>query len=125
MKIAIGDVVRVHYHPPGRAKSFIEGTVCRVDVTTHLGRGFFIDVANEVFLDRAKPIKPGTQSYVFYERREDFPGRIEALSQTKQEGGAATTPEPGKEPEQVPGPIKPQGAPKSSNVIRALFGRRS
>jgi hypothetical protein len=44
MKIAVGDEVRIHYHPPGSTKSFVEGVVSRVDVTTLRGRVFVVDV---------------------------------------------------------------------------------
>ena len=33
VKIAVGDEVRVHFHPPGAMKSYCEGVVSRVDVT--------------------------------------------------------------------------------------------
>jgi hypothetical protein len=37
IRVTIGDKVRVHYHPPGERKGFIEGVVSRVDVTTRRG----------------------------------------------------------------------------------------
>lgn len=84
MRIAIGDEVRVHYHPPGETMSFAEGIVSRVDVATLRGRVFVIDVTYEVILDREQPVKPGYRNSVFYERAEDFPGRIERLSTARQ-----------------------------------------
>ena len=59
MKIAVGDEVRVHFHPPGPWKSFSEGVVRRVDVTTQAGRFFVLEVAHEVILDREHRIRPG------------------------------------------------------------------
>ena len=57
--VAVGDKVRVHYHPPGQTQSFVEGLVTRADVTTELGRMFVIaggprpgasaSTANEIF----------------------------------------------------------------------------
>src|SRR4051812_15489441 len=79
-KIAVGDQVRVHFHPPGPWKSFSEGVVRRVDVTTQAGRFFVLEVRNEVLLDQPHRIRPGFPDYVQYECRNDFPGRIEILS---------------------------------------------
>src|SRR3954464_1474659 len=58
-KIAVGDQVRVHFHPPGPWKSFSEGVVRRVDVTTQAGRFFVLEVRNEVLLDQPHRIRPG------------------------------------------------------------------
>jgi hypothetical protein len=52
MKIAIGDQVRVHFHPPGPMRSFCEGVVRRVDVTTPEERFFVVEVMYEIILDR-------------------------------------------------------------------------
>jgi hypothetical protein len=79
MKIAVGDEVRVHFHPPGPMQSFSEGVVTRVDVTTREGRFFVVHVRHEVILDREHRIRPGFQDYVRYECWNDFPGRIEVL----------------------------------------------
>ncbi|MBM6583459.1 hypothetical protein ILT44_24980 [Microvirga sp. BT689] len=84
MKIAVGDEVRVHFHPPGSWKSFFEGVVRRADVTSAEGRFFAVEVTHEVILDREHRIRPGFQDYVRYECRNDFPGRIEILSTTGQ-----------------------------------------
>ena len=97
MKIAVGDEVRVYYHPPGPRQSFVEGVVSRVEVSTLRGRVFVVDATYEVILDREQPIKDGYQNYVLYERWEEFPGRIEVLSEAPQEPGRA--PEQGWEPE--------------------------
>ena len=97
MKIAVGDAVRVHYHPPGPRQSFVEGVVSRVEVSTLRGRVFVVDVTYEVILDREQPIKNGYQNYVLYKRWAEFPGRIEVLSEAQQEPGR--TPEHGQEPE--------------------------
>jgi hypothetical protein len=80
MKIAIGDQVRVHFHPPGPMRSFCEGMVRRVDVTTPEERFFVVEVMYEIILDREHRIRPGFQDYVRYECRNDFPDRIEILS---------------------------------------------
>jgi hypothetical protein len=79
-EIAVGDQVRVHFHPPGSWKSFSEGVVRRVDVTTPAGRFFVLEVRSEVLLDQPHRIRPNFHDYVQYERRKDFPGRIEVLS---------------------------------------------
>jgi hypothetical protein len=84
-KIAVGDQVRVHFHPPGPWKSFSEGMVKRVDVTTQAGRFFVLEVRNEVLLDREHRIRPGFQDFVRYESQNDFPGRIEILSTADQD----------------------------------------
>jgi hypothetical protein len=97
MKIAVGDEVRVHYHPPGPRQSFVEGVVSRVEVSTSRGRVFVVDATYEVILDREQPIKDGYQNYVLYERWEEFPGRIEVLSEAQQQPGR--TPDHGQEPE--------------------------
>jgi hypothetical protein len=84
-EIAVGDQVRVHFHPPGAWKSFSEGVVRRVDVTTQAGRFFVVEVTHEVILDREHRIRPGFLDYVRYECRNDFPGRIEVLATTEQD----------------------------------------
>jgi hypothetical protein len=84
-KIAVGDQVRVHFHPPGPWKSFSEGVVKRVDVTTQAGRFFVLEVRNEVLLDQPHRIRPGSQDFVRYESQDDFPGRIEILSTADQD----------------------------------------
>ena len=80
VKIAVGDQVTVHLHPASPWKSFSEGVVRRVDVTTPEGRFFVVEVMHEVLLDREHPIRRGFPDYVRYECRNDFPGRIEVLS---------------------------------------------
>jgi hypothetical protein len=84
MKIAVGDQVRVHFHPPNPMRSFCEGTVSRVDVRAPGGRFFVIDVTHEVILDRKHPIRRGFQDFVSYECQNDFPGRVEVLSTAEQ-----------------------------------------
>ncbi|MBD2749519.1 hypothetical protein IC232_22835 [Microvirga sp. BT688] len=83
MKIAIGDQVRVHFHPPYPMQSFCEGTVSRVDGSASDGRFFVIDVTHEVILDWEHPIRRGFRDFVLYECPNDFPGRIEVLSGTE------------------------------------------
>src|SRR5687768_11448060 len=104
LKVAAGDQVRVHFHPPNPMKSFCEGVVSRVDVTTPEGRFFAVEVRHEVILDREHRIRPGFQDFVRYECRNDFPGRIEILSTAEQgvEGSHASDPmlrEPPEEPQ--------------------------
>jgi hypothetical protein len=84
MKIAIGDQVRVHFHPPYPMQSFCEGRVSRVDGSAPEGRFFVVDVTHEVILDREHPIRRGFRDFVRYECPNDFPGRIEVLSTTEQ-----------------------------------------
>ena len=85
VRVKAGDEVRVHYHPPGQVMSFAEGVVSRVNVTTTRGPGFLIDITREVFLGREQPVKPGYEHYVLYERPEDFPEKVEVLSQAQRE----------------------------------------
>ena len=84
-RLAIGDEVRVHFHPPGSWKSFSEGVVRRVDVTTQAGRFFVLEVRNEILLDQPHRIRSNFHDYVQYECRNDFPGRIEVLAPTEQD----------------------------------------
>jgi hypothetical protein len=82
--VAVGDQVRVHFHPPNPMQSFCEGTVSRVDVIAPEGRFFVVDVKHEVILDREHPIRRGFQDFIRYECQNDFPGRIEVLSSAEQ-----------------------------------------
>ena len=84
-RLAIGDEVRVHFHPPSSWKSFSEGVVRRVDVTTQAGRFFVLEVRNEILLDQPHRIRSNFHDYVQYECRNDFPGRIEILSTAEQD----------------------------------------
>ncbi|WP_262268645.1 hypothetical protein [Microvirga yunnanensis] len=84
-RLAVGDEVRVHFHPPGSWKSFSEGVVRRVDVTTPEGCFFVLEVRNEVLLDYPHRIRPNFHDYVQYESRNDFPGRIEVLATAEQD----------------------------------------
>ncbi|WP_147023318.1 hypothetical protein [Microvirga aerophila] len=140
MTIRIGDKVRVHYHPPGERTSFAEGVVSRLDVTTKAGRGFLIDITHDVVLGREQPVKPRYQHYVLYERPDDFPDRVEMLSQVQQEPepareadpaphsepepsaepGAASEPTPMAEPSRVD-----QGSRGLGRVVGTLFRRRA
>ena len=130
MKIAVGDAVRVHYHPPGPRQSFVEGVVSRVEVSTLRGRVFVVDATYEVILDREQPIKDGYQNYVLYERWEEFPGRIEVLSEAQQEPGRAPEqgwetegehqPEHELEPTSQPGPeVEATPEPDSEPQLKA------
>ncbi len=80
LRITVGDEVRVHYHPPGGVRSFVEGVVLWVDVTTTVGGGFLIDITRDVLLGHEQPVTSSFQHYVPHERVHDFPGRIEVLA---------------------------------------------
>ncbi len=98
LRITEGDEVRVHYHPPGRVRSFVEGVIRRTDVSTLRGRVFVVDVTCEMVLDREQPVKPGYQNYVLYDRWEEFPGRIEILTEAKRVDETKSTSEPESKP---------------------------
>jgi hypothetical protein len=85
MRITEGDEVRVYYGVPGQVTSFVEGMVCRVDVTTTRGRGFLIAITRDVLLGWEQPIAPGYQHFVLYQQMEEFPGKVEVLSQAQRE----------------------------------------
>jgi hypothetical protein len=141
LTIAVGDEVRVQYHPSGLRQSFAEGVVSWVEVTTLRGRGFLIDTTREVILGREHAVKSGQQNYVLYEHPDDFPNRIEVLSQDEQP--AETEPEDVRplEPEPQPSidepveknrPVEPEPDQEErqtsrglGNVISAVFGRRT
>jgi hypothetical protein len=141
MTIRIGDKVRVHYHPPGERTSFAEGVVRRVDVTTTAGRGFLIDITHDVVLGREQPVKPGYQHYVLYERPDDFPDRVEMLSQGQQEPEPVReadpehqlAAEPSAEAEIASEPMSPsepnraedRGSRGLGRVVGTLFRRRA
>ena len=116
-KLSVGDEVRVHYHPPGRTQSYVEGRISRIDVDTTAGRVFVIDVTYDVIHDVEQALLPGYQNYVLYERWEDFPGRIEMLFRAKSHPDLEPALEHEAEPEAFRG--------KPSNVISAIFGRRA
>jgi hypothetical protein len=135
--IAVGDQVRVHFHPPNPMKSFSEGVVRRVDVTTQAGRFFVLEVRNEVLLDQPHRIRPDFHDYVPYECRNDFPGRIEMLSEDEQpREPPAVEPETNREPEiepaieaePVPEPRQEQDEQQpertQGGLMAALFGRK-
>jgi hypothetical protein len=136
MKIAVGDEVRVHYHPPGPRQSFVEGVVSRVEVSTLCGRVFVVDATYEVILGHEQPIKKGYQNYVLYERWEEFPGRIEVLSESPKEAEEPSVvnsmphhqPEidPPVEAEPIPDQyqveVAPQRVRKRAGLMATLFG---
>lgn len=84
LRLAVGDEVRVYFHPPNPWKSYSEGVVRRVDVITPEGRSFVLEVRKEILLDQPHRIMPNFQDYVRYECRNDFPGRIEVLATAEQ-----------------------------------------
>jgi hypothetical protein len=75
-------------------KSFCEGAVRRVDVTSPEGRFFTVEVTHEVILDREHRVRPGFHDYVRYDCRNDFSGRIEILSATAPKVASERTPDP-------------------------------
>jgi hypothetical protein len=91
-EVAVGDEVRVHFHPPGPMKSFFEGVVRRAELAGSEGRFFTVEVTYEVILDREHRIRPGFHDYVHYECPSDFPGRIEILSTATQDEEAEPAP---------------------------------
>jgi hypothetical protein len=144
MRIAVGDQVRVHHHPPGLRQSFAEGVVRQVDVTTLRGRGFVVGTTREVILGREQAIGSGDWHFALYEHHADFPGRIEMLSRAEQPvtlpagetllhadaGPAAETGRVLEVPTDVDGGPEPdrddrQAVRGLGNVISAVFGRRS
>jgi len=54
-------------------------------VTTTRGRGFLIDISRDVLFGQEQPVKPGYQHYVLYEQLNDFPEKVEVLSQAQGE----------------------------------------
>jgi hypothetical protein len=94
MSIAVGDQVRVHFHPPAPMRSFLEGVVRRVDIPSPEGHVFVVEVTHEVILDHERRIRPGFHDYVRYEGRNDFPGRIEVLAAEQIIVPPAAEPEP-------------------------------
>jgi hypothetical protein len=141
MRVSIGDKVRVHYHPPGKRTSFAEGVVSRLNVTIKEGHGFLIDITHDVVLGREQPVKPGYQHYVLYERPDEFPDRVEMLSQVPQEPEPAleaepvhhSEPEPSAEAEIASEPMSPsepnqvedQGSRGLGRVVGTFFRRRA
>jgi hypothetical protein len=141
--VAVGDNVRIHYHPPGQTQSFVEGVVTRVDVMTELGRMFVIAVTSDLIYDREQPFRPGYKDYILYEPRQDFPGRIEVLRQIGNEpepepvisespADVQPGPEPvtGRQSEQEMAPEPEQGDGQDptrglGKVLGAVFGRRA
>ncbi|QRM28306.1 hypothetical protein [Microvirga sp. VF16] len=141
MKIAVGDEVRVHFHPPGPMRSYSEGMIRRVDVTTPEGRFFEVEVTREVILDQEHRIRPGFQDYVRYEGQNDLPGRIEPLSAIKQSGmeNDESRRDTGLSPVEIPDEIaqelkaeqeqflvhlERQEVRRRGGLIAALFGRQ-
>jgi len=153
MRLAVGDEVRVHFHPPGSWKSFSEGVVRRVNVTTPEGRFFVLEVRDEVLLDQPHRIRPDFHDYVPYECRKDFPGRIEVLAhaahdletepasapvsveapvvslhaadeQDLEEQDLSSEPEAKANSELDQVDVSPQPARKQGGLLSALFGRR-
>ena len=130
--VKAGDKVRVQYHPPGRVRSFVEGVVCRTDVSTLRGRVFVVDVTSEVVIDREQPVKPGYQNYVLYDRWEEFPGRIEVLTEAEGVGETQSTAEPEPKPlvkgeqhtEQEPISHRDAGADESQAEVEGQDGRK-
>ena len=141
-KVRAGDEVRVHYHPPGRVRSFVEGVVRRTEVSTLRGRVFVVEVTYEVVLDREQPVKPGYRNYVLYDRWEEFPGRIEILTEAERTDKTGFTSEPEPKPlteaerdgeqEMMPAfdaeadgsEVEGQDGRRRGSLIASIFGRQ-
>jgi hypothetical protein len=141
MKIAVGDEVRVHFHPPVPMKSFVEGAVTRIDETVPQGPLIVLDVTHQVILDRETPIRRGHQDYILCKRWNDFPEQIEVLSKRKQEVERASTPnqtpqsksdEPNEAvmrelenaSERLQVQVERQDVPRRGGLIATIFGRQ-
>lgn len=139
-KIAVGDVVRVHFHPPVPMKSFVEGAVSRIDEAVPQGSLIVVDVTHQVILDKETPIRRGHQDYILCERWNDFPEQIEVLSTATREVERASTPDQvpqskSDEPneaatselenasERLQVQVERQDAPRRGGVIAAILGR--
>ncbi len=141
MNIAVGDKVRVHFHPPVPMKSYAEGVVSRIDEMARHGPLIVVDVTHQVILDRASPIRRGHQDYILYERWNDFPEQIEVLSTADQEldGALASDPpvrgaigEPNEAgmgesenaSERLQVEVERDEAPRRASLIAAIFRRQ-
>jgi hypothetical protein len=112
------------------------GVVSRVEVSTLRGRVFVVDATYEVILDREQPVKNGYQNYVLYERWEEFPGRIEVLSESPKEAEEPSVVnsmphhqseiDPSVEAEAIPDQcqveVEPQRERKRAGLMATLFG---
>jgi hypothetical protein len=132
----------VHYHPPGRVRSFVEGVVYRTEVSTLRGRVFVVEVTSEVVLDREQPVKPGYRNFVLNDRWEEFPGRIEILTEAERTDETKSTSEPESKPlteaegdgedEMMPAfddeadgsEIEGQDGRRRGSLIASIFGRQ-
>ncbi|WP_134495131.1 hypothetical protein [Microvirga pakistanensis] len=139
VKIAVGDSVRIHFHPPVPMESFVEGTVSRLDETVLHGPLIVVDVSRQVILDRTSPIRAGHRDYILYEHWNDFPGQIEVQSTTDEQAEGELTREPilqeldesaqavGRALENAPEPlhvqVERQDAARRGGLIHTLFRR--
>jgi hypothetical protein len=112
-----------------------EGMVSRIDVTAPEGRFFVVEVTHEVIHDREHRIQPGLHDYVRYECRNDFPGRMEVLSDSPKEAEESSVVnsvsrcqpeiEPPVEAEPTPDlyqvEIEPQPVHKRAGLMATLF----
>ncbi len=64
LRIKAGDEVRVHYHPPGRVRSFVEGVVPRTDVSALRGRVLVLDVTSEVVLKWERALSKNSRCWL-------------------------------------------------------------
>jgi hypothetical protein len=132
VRVTAGDKVRVYYCRPGRVVSFVEGVVCRGDVTTTRGRGFLIDISRDVLFGQEQPVKPGYQHYVLYEQLNDFPEKVGVLSQAHGEPtshpahGLRTDveQEPEAEADESKVEAEHQDEQRRGSRIISIFGRR-
>jgi hypothetical protein len=137
--IAVGDDVRAHFHPPFPEKSFIEGTVIRIDETFPDGPLIVVDVSHQVILGNPAPVRRGHQEYIMSKRWNDFPEQIEVLYKAA-DPGPEGSPDPVDQdvpevtshgpmdeqtayPEQTGSERQQHKPSQRSNFIAALFGR--
>ncbi len=63
-KVKVADKVRVHHHPLGRVKGFVEGVVRRTEVSTLRRRVFVVDVTSEVVLKRERAFSKNSHCWL-------------------------------------------------------------
>jgi hypothetical protein len=139
LSIAVGDDVRVHFHPPFPVKSFVEGMVTRIDETVPLGPLIVVDVTQQVILGKVSPIRHGHQEYILSARWQDFDSHIEILHPAAQKSeepvSDVVNPDVSKRDRQIPAHEHQNAAAdiaqeaghqevrRRGGIIASLFGR--
>lgn len=139
LTVAVGDDVRVHFHPPLPVRSFVEGPVSRIDESVPQGPLIVVDVIHQVILGRELPLRRGHQEYILSARWQDFHDQIEVLHRAapERDGPPAFRADQDVTTDRSPIPIskqpdisemihqedQPQEVRRRSGVIAALFGR--